>query len=177
MCLNLVFTNMTHYWMKSMVIQRNQQALLARYFHFGKWIALTVHHLFTSLASCQSKKHLHNSFFVLPLQQQFCTIKCCRHAAEKAITHSTRSSSYTMPLLNRIAHSMATLCDHSFSSASSSVWNSIPNDVRCAPSLSPFKSCLKTCLFRSVYIDLTFYLITVYMCMVWPCYSFVDGLS
>ena len=37
--------------------------------------------------------------------------------------------------------------------ASSSVWNSIPNDVRCAPSLSSFKSCLKTYLFRSVYID------------------------
>ena len=35
----------------------------------------------------------------------------------------------------------------------SSVWNSIPNDVRCAPSLSSFKSRLKTYLFRSVYID------------------------
>ena len=38
-----------------------------------------------------------------------------------------------------------------FSSASSSVWNSIPNDVRCAPSLSSFKSRLKTFLFSSVY--------------------------
>ena len=50
-------------------------------------------------------------------------------------TCNTRSSSYTMPLLNRSAHSKATLGDHSFSFASSSVWNSIPNDVRCAPSL------------------------------------------
>ena len=68
-------------------------------------------------------------------------------------TRNTRSSSYTMPLLNRPAHSKATLGDRSFSFASSSVWNSIPNDVRCAPSLSSFKSRLKTYLFRSVYID------------------------
>ena len=60
----------------------------------------------------------------------------------------TRSSSYTMPLLNILAHSKATLGDSSFS-----VWNSIPNDVRCAPSLSSFKSRLKTCLLRSVYKD------------------------
>ena len=50
-------------------------------------------------------------------------------------TLNTRSSSYTMPLLNRPAHSKATLGDRSFSFASS-VWNSISNDVRCAPSLS-----------------------------------------
>ena len=68
-------------------------------------------------------------------------------------TRNTRSSSYTMPLLNRPAHSKATLGDHSFSFASSSVWNSVPNDVRCAPSLLSFKSRLKTYLFRSVYID------------------------
>ena len=68
-------------------------------------------------------------------------------------TRSTRSSSYTMPLLNRPAHSKATLGDRSFSFASSSVWNSIPNDVRCAPSLSSFKSRLKTYLFCSVYKD------------------------
>ena len=68
-------------------------------------------------------------------------------------TRNTRSSSYTMPLLNRPAHSNATLGDRSFSFASSSVWNSIPNDVRCAPSLSSFKSRLKTYLFRSVYKD------------------------
>ena len=92
-------------------------------------------------------------------------------------TRNNRSSSYTMPLLNRPAHSKATLGDRSFSSASSSVWNSIPNDVRCAPSLSSFKSRLKTYLFHSVYKDWTFSLIIVHMCMVWPCHSFVDGLS
>ena len=68
-------------------------------------------------------------------------------------TSSTRSSSYTMLLLNRPAHSKATLGDRSFSFASSSVWNSIPNDVKCAQSLSSFKSRLKTYLFRSVYKD------------------------
>ena len=68
-------------------------------------------------------------------------------------TRNTRSSSYTMPLLNRPAHSKATLGDRSFYFASSSVWNSIPNDVRCAPSLSSFKCRLKTYLFRSVYKD------------------------
>ena len=52
---------------------------------------------------------------------------------EPSHIHSTRSSSYAMPLLNRPAHSKA-----------SSVWNSIPYDVRCALSLSLFKSRLKT---------------------------------
>ena len=51
-------------------------------------------------------------------------------------TCNSRSSSYTMPLLNRPAHSKATLGDRSFSFASSSVWNSIPDDVMCTPSLS-----------------------------------------
>ena len=68
-------------------------------------------------------------------------------------TRITRSSSYTMPLLNRPAHSKATLGDRSFSFASSSVWNTIPNDVRCAPSLSSSKSRLKTFLFCSLYKD------------------------
>ena len=68
-------------------------------------------------------------------------------------TRNTRSSSYTMPLHNRPAHGKATLGDRSFSFASSSDWNSIPNDVRCVPSLSSSKSRLKTYLLRSVYKD------------------------
>ena len=68
---------------------------------------------------------------------------------------NTRSSSYTMPLLNRPAHSKATLGDRSFSFASSSVWISIPHDARYAPSLSSFRSRLMTFLFNSVYIDRT----------------------
>ena len=61
----------------------------------------------------------------------------------------TRPSSHTMPLLNRPAHSKTTLGDRSISLASSSVWNTIPSDVRCAPSLSSSKSRLKIYLFRS----------------------------
>ena len=68
-------------------------------------------------------------------------------------TRNTRSSSYTMPLLNRPAHNKATLGDRSFYFASSSVWNSIPNNVRCAPSLSSSKSRLRTYLFCSAYKD------------------------
>ena len=68
-------------------------------------------------------------------------------------TRNTRSSSHTMPLLNRPALSKATLGDRSISFASSSVWISIPNDARCAPSLSSSKSRLNTCLLRSVYKD------------------------
>ena len=40
-------------------------------------------------------------------------------------TRNTRSRSYTMPLLNRPAHSKATFGDRSFYFASSSVWNYI----------------------------------------------------
>ena len=76
------------------------------------------------------------------------------HAAEKpSHTRITRSSSYTMPLLNRPAHSKATLGDLSFSFAPLFVWKSIQNDVRCAPTLRSSKSRLKTYMFRSVYID------------------------
>ena len=78
-------------------------------------------------------------------------------------TRNTRSSSYIMPLLNRPAHSKATLGDRSFYFASSYVWNSITNDVRCAPSLSSFNSRLKTYLFRSYYKDRTVSLM-LYIC-------------
>ena len=92
-------------------------------------------------------------------------------------TRNIHSSSYTMPLLNLPAHSKATHGDHSFSFASSSVWNSIPNDVRCSPSHSSFMSRLKTYLLCSVYKDCSVSSIAANMCMVWPCYSFVDVLS
>ena len=68
-------------------------------------------------------------------------------------TRNTRSSSYTMPLLNGPTHSRATLCYRLFSFVSSSVRNSIPNDACCAPSLSSYRSSLKTYLFRSVHKD------------------------
>ena len=70
-----------------------------------------------------------------------------------SLLRNTHSSSCTMPLLNRPAHSKASHGDMSFSFPSSSVWNSIPNDVRCAPSLPSFMSRLMTYLFRSVCKD------------------------
>ena len=91
-------------------------------------------------------------------------------------TRNTRSSSYTIPLLNRPAHSRATLGDRSSSIAYSSVWNSIPNDVRYATSLSSSKSRLKTYLLRSVCKAWHFFFTSVHMYTVWPCQWFVDGL-
>ena len=64
-------------------------------------------------------------------------------------TRITLSSSYNLPLLNRPAHSKATLGDCSFSFASS-VWNTIPTDVRCALSLLSCNFRLQTNLFCSV---------------------------
>ena len=78
-----------------------------------------------------------------------------------ALRRNTRSSSYTMPLLNRPAYSKATLGDRSFSS---SVWNSIPNDVRCAPSLSSFKSRWRhTCFVQFTKTELYFW--SLYICV------------
>ena len=68
-------------------------------------------------------------------------------------TRNSRSSSYTIHFLNRPMHSRASHGDRSFSLTAFYVWNSIPNDVRCAPSLSSFKSRLKTYLFCSDYKD------------------------
>ena len=77
---------------------------------------------------------------------------------QKKPSHSCnyRSSSYTLLVLNRPAHSKAALDDSLFYLAS--FWNSIPNDVRCAPSLSSFLSRLKTYLFCSVFKDCTFHM-------------------
>ena len=76
-----------------------------------------------------------------------------RNTRSSSHTLNTCSSSHTMPFLNRPAHSKATLGDRSSSFVSYSVWNSIPNDVRCAPSLLSSKSRLKTYVLRSVYKD------------------------
>ena len=108
--------------------------------------------------SCSITTHL-KSLHWLPVKvRSTCKIAClCYHCHSSTApsyvtdmlwkkplhTRNTRSSSYTMPLLNRPAHGKAALGDRSFSFASS-VWNSIPNDVICAPSLSSFKSRLKT---------------------------------
>ena len=108
----------------------------------------------TSLASFQSKKH-----FKIICSSYHCHSSTAPSYVADMLhprpshTCNAPSSSYNMPLFHRPAHSRATLGDRLFYLASSSVWNSIPNDVRCAPSLSSSKSRLKTYMFRSVYKD------------------------
>ena len=100
------------------------------------WLPVIVRSTYKIACLCY---HCHSSTapsYVIDMQQK-----------KPSHTRNTRTSSYTMPLLNRPAHSKATLGDRSFSFASSSVWNSIPHDVRCGPSLSSYKYCLKTYLF------------------------------
>ena len=53
-------------------LQRIQNYAARVILHLPKSSSITA----TSLASCQSKKHLQNSLFVLPLPQQYCTIIC-----------------------------------------------------------------------------------------------------
>ena len=104
------------------------------------WLPVKVKCTYKTACLCY---HFHNytaSSYVADMLQQ-----------KPSHTHNTRSSSDNMPLLNRPVHSKATLVDRSFSFASSSFWNSVPNDVRCAPSLSSSKSRLKTYLLSSVY--------------------------
>ena len=67
--------------------------------------------------------------------------------------HSSTAPSYVVDMLHRKSSHTRINHSSSFSFASSSVWNSVPNDVRCAPSLSSSMSRLKTYLFRSVYKD------------------------
>ena len=85
-------------------------------------------------------------------------------------TRYSRSSSYTMPLPNGPAHSKATHGDRSFSFASSSVWHSSPNNVRCVALQSSSKSRLRTYLFRSAYNDYAFFLLLYICAWFWPCY-------
>ena len=84
---------------------------------------------------------------VTAVLHHYMSLTCCIHRPSyihrPSHSRNTRPSTYNMPLLNRPAHSKATLGDCSFSLASSSVWNSILcHDVRCAPSMLSLKSCL-----------------------------------
>ena len=72
-------------------------------------------------------------------------------------------------LLSRPAHSKATHGDRSPSFAFYFMQSSIPNGVKCAPSLSSFKSRLKTCFVQLTKSEL-FILIIEHMCMAWTCY-------
>ena len=95
------------------------------------------------------------------------------YAAEKAITllqHSLQLA-HTMLLLNRPAHSKATC---SFSFASSSVCNFVPNDVRCAPSLSSFKSRLNVILVWFSLQTLKLLSSSLHMSMFWLWYWYLS---
>ena len=92
-------------------------------------------------------------------------------ATENAITTPQHLLLFRqMPLLNRTAHNRATLGGRSFPSTCSLVRNTIPNDVRCATSMSLFSSRMKTYLFRSVYKGSTFSWNTIHMCIKWLCH-------
>ena len=99
------------------------------------------------LKSSNITAHLKSLHFLLVKVRSTYKIAClCYHChsstapayvtdmLQKKLSHTcnTHSSSHTMPLHNRRAHSKATIGDRSFSFASSSVRNSIPNDVRYA---------------------------------------------
>ena len=104
------------------------------------------------------------SLYLLSIKERStCIIVLCYHyhnstassyftdMLQKKSSHSsnTRSISHIMSLLNRSAHSKATLCDRSFSLVSHG--NLISNEVTCDQSES--SSRLKTFLFHSVYKD------------------------
>ena len=59
------------------------------------------------MASCQSKKHLQNNLFVLPLPQQYCTIICRWHAAVKFLsTPATLAPAHTPCLFSIDLHTV-----------------------------------------------------------------------
>ena len=144
--------NHYYYYYVTSHLQRIQNYAVRVILRFPMSSSITTHLKSLHWLPVKVRNHLQNSLFVLPLPQQYCSIICHWHAAYKAIAHP-QPSLQLMHHVNRPAHSRATLGDRSFSFASSSVWNSIPNDVRCSPSLSSFMSHLKTYLFSLVYKD------------------------
>ena len=62
-------------------MQRIQNYAARVILRLPKSSSITIHLKSLHLASCQSKKHIQNSLFALPLPQQYCTIICHWHAA------------------------------------------------------------------------------------------------
>ena len=62
-------------------LQRIQNYSVRVILRLPKSSSIIIKHIITSLASSQSKKHMLNSLFVLPLPQQYGTIICHWHAA------------------------------------------------------------------------------------------------
>ena len=116
-------------WMQNyaarVILHLPKSSNIATHFKSLHWLPVKVRSTYKIVCLCY---HCHSS-----TAQSYVT-----EMLQKKLLHTcnTRSSSYTMPLLNRTALNKATLGDHSFSFAFSSDLNSIPNDVRCAPSLA-----------------------------------------
>ena len=84
-CISLLFGS-THDVTSN--LQRIQNYAARIILRLPKSSNITTHLKITSLASCECKKHLQNSLFVLPLPQQYCTIICHCNAEEKANTYT-----------------------------------------------------------------------------------------
>ena len=86
-------------------------------------------------------------------------------------------SLHWLPVKVRSTYKIACLCYHCHSSTAPSYVTDMLHKKPLHTRNTSFKSRLKTYLFCLFYKDWTVSLITVHMCMVWPCYCFVYGLS
>jgi hypothetical protein len=78
-------------------------------------------------------------------------LKSLVHVKEHQTKYRLRSSSDTTALQDPPVHSQKTLGDRCFAHAASSIWKTIPIDIREANNSDSFKRSLKTHLFRKVY--------------------------
>jgi hypothetical protein len=78
-------------------------------------------------------------------------LKSLVHVKEHQTKYRLRSSSDTTALQDPPVHSQKTLGDRCFAHAASSIWKTIPTDIREANNSDSFKRSLKTHLFRKVY--------------------------
>ena len=91
---------------------------------------------------------------MLQLSQLHCTIICHRCAVESSATLAPAHTPYFFSIdMHTVRQRLVIARFFAFYF----VWSSIPNDVWCAQSLSPYKSRLETYLFRPIYEDLSFY--------------------
>ena len=72
-----------------------------------------------------------------PLLQQYCPQRNLRSSSKLL---------FTVPIVNSVTYG-----ERAFSFSAPKLWNTLPNSVKNAPSLSTFKSALKTFLFRKFY--------------------------
>jgi len=75
--------------------------------------------------------------YLSPLLQQYCPQRNLRSSSKLL---------FTVPTVNSVTYG-----ERAFSFSAPKLWNTLPNSVKNAPSLSTFKSALKTFLFRKFY--------------------------